>query len=279
MIFIDCLKKSLIILLCCCFINNVKSQKKIYAAGNAHSHNDYKQPHPFTTAYDAGFGSIEADIFLRNGRLLVAHDTSEILTGNTIQKLYLDPLLAKIKANNGQVYQDASRQLILLIDVKEEAGPTLKKLVEIFSDYTTLVDCPSLKLVITGNQPAEALLQSYPAWLYFDGNLKKTYSKKALKKIALFSDNFKNYSKWNGIGLLAKTDQLKLDTAIDKAHALNKPIRFWGAPDISQAWLRFMQMDVDYINTDSINSLALFIEKLLDAGSNGQAGIFEVPLH
>ena len=275
MIFIDCLKKSLIVLLCCCFINNLKSQKKIYAVGNAHSHNDYKQLHPFSTAYNAGFGSIEADIFFRNGRLLVAHDTSEILPGNTIQKLYLDPLLAKIKANNGQVYQDASRQLILLIDVKEQAGPTLKKLAEILNDYTTLVDCPSLKLVITGNQPAEALLQSYPAWLYFDGSLKKTYSKKALKKIALFSDNFKNYSKWNGIGLLAKTDQLKLDSAIDKAHALNKPIRFWGAPDVSQAWLRFMQMDVDYINTDSINSLALFIEKLSDAGSNRQAGILD----
>jgi alkaline phosphatase len=30
---------------------------------NAHSHNDYEQPIPFRMAYQAGFGSVEADIF------------------------------------------------------------------------------------------------------------------------------------------------------------------------------------------------------------------------
>ena len=40
----------------------------------AHSHNDYFRAHPVADALDNGFGSIEADIHLVDGRLLVAHD-------------------------------------------------------------------------------------------------------------------------------------------------------------------------------------------------------------
>jgi alkaline phosphatase len=38
-----------------------------YTIANTHSHNDYEQPIPFWTAYNAQFGSIEADIFLIDG--------------------------------------------------------------------------------------------------------------------------------------------------------------------------------------------------------------------
>ena len=253
----------LLLLLICSFpFNNIQSQQKVYSVANAHSHNDYKQSHPFVTAYKAGFGSIEADIFFRNDKLLVAHDTSEIIQGNMLQKLYLDPLLNKITAHHGQVYNDASRQLILLIDIKEEATSTLQKLIDILKDYPALTNCASLKMVITGNQPAETLLQAYPSYLYFDGNLTKTYTVEAMKKIALFSDNFKNYSKWDGMGALPAVDQLKIDSAINKAHAFNKPIRFWGAPDVKPAWLQFTNMNVDYLNTDHIHKLARYIKKL-----------------
>lgn len=253
----------LLLLLICSFpFNNIQSQQKVYSVANAHSHNDYKQSHPFVTAYKACFGSIEADVFLRNNKLLVAHDTSEILQGNTLEKLYFDPLSAKITTHHGQVYKDASRQLILLIDIKEEAISTLQKLIDILKDYPALTDCASLKMVITGNQPATALLTTYPAYLYFDGHVDITYTPEALKKIALFSDNFRTYSKWNGNGLPAKADQLKLDSAVTKAHALNKPIRFWGGPDVPNAWLRFTKMGVDYLNTDYIHKLARYIKKL-----------------
>ncbi len=41
-----------------------------YTIANTHSHNDYEQPIPFWTAYNAQFGSIEADVFLVDGRLV-----------------------------------------------------------------------------------------------------------------------------------------------------------------------------------------------------------------
>jgi hypothetical protein len=38
-------------------------QNRRYSISNAHSHNDYEQRIPFRMAYQAGFGSVEADIF------------------------------------------------------------------------------------------------------------------------------------------------------------------------------------------------------------------------
>lgn len=40
---------------------------------NAHSHNDYKQKHPLSDALKNKFNSIEADVFLINGKLIVSH--------------------------------------------------------------------------------------------------------------------------------------------------------------------------------------------------------------
>ncbi len=70
----------------------VFAQERKYTVGNGHAHNDYNHPVPFYTAYDAGFGSIEADIILQDNHLYVAHDEKDIDTGRTLQSLYLNPL-------------------------------------------------------------------------------------------------------------------------------------------------------------------------------------------
>ena len=40
---------------------------------NAFAHNDYCHKHPLYDALENGFTSIEADIFLKDGKLIVAH--------------------------------------------------------------------------------------------------------------------------------------------------------------------------------------------------------------
>ena len=68
-----------------------------YTSANAHSHNDYEQPSPFRTAYNAGFGSIEADIFLQHDSLIVAHAINELSLHRTLDEYYLQPLVNCIK--------------------------------------------------------------------------------------------------------------------------------------------------------------------------------------
>jgi alkaline phosphatase len=112
------------------FLSCIQLNAQRYSPANAHSHNDYEQAIPFYAAWKAGFGSIEADIFLKNGKLIVAHDTVELKKGRTLDSMYLQPLQSAITANNGSVYADPQQELILLVDVKTAAKETLEKLVE-----------------------------------------------------------------------------------------------------------------------------------------------------
>lgn len=242
----------------------VLAQPAGYSTLNAHSHNDYEKDFPFWMAWEEGFGSIEADIFLEKGELLVAHDTSQLKRHWSFDSLYLQPLAKCIGNNKGNVYADKKRVLQLLIDLKTPADPLLDKLVEKLRSYPSLINNPSLQIVITGSRPAPALFSSYPSWIYFDGDLKTAYTAKELERIVMLSDNFASYSSWNGKGRIPEQEQAAVKNAIDKAHALNKKVRFWNAPDIINSWYGFMALGVDYINTDQIKPLSTFLRQLPD---------------
>ena len=235
-----------------------------YTVANAHAHNDYVHPVPFWTAYNAGFGSIEADIFLRDSQLLVAHEEKELVNKRSLEDLYLKPIQSCIEKNKGYVYADSTRQLQLLIDVKTDSIATLNKLITVLQNYPALINNHSLKLVITGGRPVAADFPTYPSYILFDGNLGIEYSKASLDKIAMLSSSFKNYSLWNGSGKIAVKEKKLLKNEIRKAHALHKPVRFWEAPDVPNAWYQLMHLKADYINTDHINELAAFLQKHSD---------------
>jgi alkaline phosphatase len=237
------------------------AQTRKYTVANAHAHNDYIHPLPFYTAYNAGFGSIEADIFLRNGRLYVAHDTADIDVTRTLESLYLNPLMAAIKKNKGKAYANGS-QLILLIDLKTEAVSTLDALIRVLRQYQTLTTCKTLKLVITGNQPDASRFASYPSFIFFDGKLNVNYTQQALKRVQLFSEDFRKFSQWKGDGTIPAEDHEKIGAAVAAAHKMHRPIRFWAAPDHVNAWRQLMELDVDYLNTDKIPEIAIFLLQL-----------------
>jgi hypothetical protein len=49
-----------------------------HTISQGHAHNDYLHDRPLLDALDAGFSSVEADIFLVDDQLLVAHTAREI---------------------------------------------------------------------------------------------------------------------------------------------------------------------------------------------------------
>lgn len=240
------------------------SQPAKYTVANAHSHNDYEQPIPFWAAYNAGFGSIEADIFLHENELLVAHEEKELINKRSLEDLYIKPLQLCMAKHNNFIYSDTTRQLQLLIDIKTDSIATLNKLISVLQNYPALINNPSLKFVITGGRPAADKFSSYPAFILFDGNLGAVYSEAALGKIAMLSSGFQNYSKWNGTGTLPDTAKKLLTYQIDKAHTLHKPVRLWAAPDAANAWFQLMDLKADYINTDHISTLSSFLHKYGD---------------
>jgi alkaline phosphatase len=240
------------------------AQPAAYTVANLHSHNDYEKPFPFWEAYNQGFGSIEADIFLQGDNLIIAHDTIQLKLGRTLDSFYLQPLQQCIKKNSGYPYPDRSRVLLLLIDIKTEPVPTLGKLVEKLKAYPLITACPAIKIVITGNRPPAAAFTGYPPFIYFDGELYLNYSAEALTRIEMLSDDFKRYSIWNGKGIIPQKERRVLDSLIAKAHNAHKKLRFWNAPDTINSWYGFIKLGVDYINTDHIYGAATFLKQLPD---------------
>lgn len=235
-----------------------------YSSSNAHSHNDYEQQRPFQAAWQQGFGSIEADVFLDKGNLIVAHDAKQMQLQRGLDSLYLIPLQEVITANNGHVYADTGKHLQLMIDIKTEAVATLSRLVDLLKGYPALTNASTLKIVISGNRPATATFHEYPDWILFDGDLSRNYHPDELRKIAMMSGNFQEFSRWKGAGQIPENDRMKIASAVQKAHDLNKKIRFWAAPDNINSWNTFISMGIDYLNTDRIDALAGFLKQYPD---------------
>ena len=104
----------------------------------AHAHNDYEHARPLLDALDRGFCSIEADVYLVEGELLVAHDLKDVKSGHALASLYLEPLQARIRRNGGRVYRNGST-VTLLVDVKSEAVATYKAVHAVLEKYTTML--------------------------------------------------------------------------------------------------------------------------------------------
>ncbi len=94
---------------------------------------------------------------------------------------------------------------------------------------------------------------------YNESDLNEIYNDQQLKRIALFSENLKKFTAWNGEGDIREKDKIRLQHVIDSVHALNKKVRFWNAPDNTNAWKTFIEMGIDYINTDHIIELAEYL--------------------
>jgi alkaline phosphatase len=220
------------------------------------AHNDYVKAEPFIKAYELKASYIEADIFLREEKLLVAHTRLEIDRSKTLQKMYLDPILEKINTGDGSLYG-----LTLMIDLKTDGAPTLAALVNILEQYPKLRSCPGLSITVSGSYPPPAEWKNYPDYILFDGRPNIAYTQEQLKKITLISTSFNSVSSWNGKGEIPADDLQKIKKVVDEAHKLGKPVRFWASPDVPNAWKKFIDIGVDVLNSDNVEALAAFLKE------------------
>lgn len=241
------------------FLHSSFAQSGNYTTANAHSHNDYEHDIPFYNAYYKHFGSIEADVFARNGQLYVAHKAEEIDTSRTLAKLYLQPLREMIRKYNGNAFKNG-KQLQLLIDFKTDSVLTMRTLLQQLQQYPDITGNAHVQLVISGSQPVPAQWDSYPAYILFDGKGQLSYTTAQSQRLPLFSYNLQDYTKWNGKGTLVPSEKQRVQGLIDSVHQLRKKIRFWGAPDNVNTWITLAKMGVDYIGTDNIEGLSDFLD-------------------
>lgn len=233
---------------------------------NAFSHNDYAHQRPLQEALELGFNCVEADCYLVDGRMVVAHDLPDDTTAyRYLEDLYLNPLFERIRNNGGRVYTGADRPFMLMIDIKRQGDDfytALRPVLEENADMFTSVDPAGnvtegpILLFFSGSRPMETLpSQETTRYAFLDGKFSDMGHDIPASLMPVVSDNYQDYLSWNGVGEMPDDQLAIMKEFIGQAHAEGKMIRFWGAPD-TEAWNRTqLAAGVDIVGVDHLQEL------------------------
>ena len=183
----------------------------------AHSHNDYEQDMPITTALDHGFKSLEVDIAYDGTDIRISHDADYLKDKPFFETDYLKPLIE-------QALPD-SVSYMLLVDIKNYSAPLLLKLNQILetqNEHLVSRIAPQLReskiqVILSGDIPRETILQdSVNTYLFIDGRLTDFDLEAPAALLPLISIDYTDISNLE-----------QLEATIDQVHNRDKMIRFW----------------------------------------------------
>jgi hypothetical protein len=239
----------------------------------AHAHNDYEHTRPLLDALDHGFGSVEADIWLVDGQLLVAHEESDLDPSRTLESLYLDALRRRIQANGGTVYKGHRLSLQLLIDIKTAGDPTYRALSRVLQRYRNLLSvCTDGRVrrgpvtaVISGDRGARAPMEAERVrYAFYDGRPEDLGTAAPASFAPLISTSWTDTFRWQGAGPMPRDERARLRTMVSAAHAEHRTLRFWATPDAAgpereAVWQALLDAGADYLNSDDLPGLETFL--------------------
>ena len=248
----------------------------------AHAHNDYVHQRPLLDALSHGFCSVEADIFLVNGELVVGHNIDDTKPERTLESLYLKPLQVRVRQNNGRVFTNGP-SITLLVDFKldekrtgkdpvksaEESERTyavfnalLRKYESILTRFSDSgIKTNAITVLVTGARPASIYQEKGERLAAIDGHLSDLDSKLPFTLVPLVSDKWSLVFQWNGRQTFGAAEKAQLEQLVKKAHGQGRRLRFWGIPDREEVWQVLLESGVDLINSDNLSGLEEFLRK------------------
>jgi hypothetical protein len=247
-----------------------------------HAHNDYEHKRPLLDALDQGFCSVEADVYLVNGELLVAHNRGDVKPERTLQALYLDPLRERFKANGGHIYSELGTQpalgqplssvaprveFTLLIDIKADGAAVYAKLQSLLPQYRemlthftdTTTKPGAITVILSGDRPRAIVAADKDRWCALDGLLSDLDANSPVHLVPLISESWRPTFEWFSNGAISAKDKAKLEELVKRTHAQGRRLRFWGIQDQPYIWKEFRAAGVDLINTDKLADLATLL--------------------
>ena len=250
-----------------------------------HSHNDYYRARPLLGALESGMLSIEADVFLREGDLFVAHDPYEITEHRTLRRLYLDPLWEAFEAHGGAKpdhpfggkVRASGRPVVLLVDFKSAGPPAWRALERQLRDYSGLVrevhrdaagrvvvSRAPVIVVVSGNRPQRliegAAVRRTAIDGRFPGDLASDRPPHLMPMISTSFSDLASVAEDRGEGSIPAV----LASFSRAAAAEGRLARVWATPDKPRAWRILAASGMQLINTDRPGRLAAFFDGLND---------------
>ncbi|MCX4736462.1 phosphatidylinositol-specific phospholipase C/glycerophosphodiester phosphodiesterase family protein [Streptomyces sp. NBC_01363] len=246
------------------------------ALRRAHAHNDYLHTRPLHDALGHGFTSVEADIFLVDGELLVAHEATDLDPARTLASLYLDPLLARVRANHGTVHPGYHEPVQLLIDIKTDGAAAYLELDRQLRHYRRMLTSyhhgrvrpGAITAVISGDRAARVPMEAQATrHAFYDGRPEDLGTPATASFIPLISSSWTDDFSWLGTGPFPAAERDRLRAHVAQAHRSGRRVRFWATPDApgperDAVWTELLAAGVDHLNTDDLAGLERFLRTL-----------------
>lgn len=238
----------------------------------AHAHNDYEHDRPLADALEHGFTSVEADVWLVDGELRVAHDAWDLDDAPTLEEAYLDPLSEVATRGGRQIYPGYSGDVQLLIDIKSEGPATWRAVEDELEEHRQIftrvhegkVKDRAVEAVISGNRPREEMEAATTRYSFYDGRSTDLGTGTEAELMPVVSENWMTLFTWQGIGPMPAAERERLHAYVEQAHAEGYRVRFWATNDIAgpareSLWRELRDAGVDHINTDDLDGLEEFL--------------------
>jgi hypothetical protein len=249
------------------FLTHGALKAQIFTLANAFAHNDYRHKRPLVEAQANGYTNIEADVFLLNKKLVVAHINPFFKGKRTLENLYLAPLAEQVAKNNGSVYQGYDKPITLMIDIKTNSKRTyavLKTLLEKYRNILSSYDNGTftkraVTIVLSGRKPYKEILNESNRLAFIDDDLRKAARDTIAHVSTMASCKYSKLIKWKGNGAMPDHEKARLVSYVDKAHKNGDQVRLWASPDNKTVWKEILNCGVDLINTDKLVALKNFL--------------------
>ena len=233
-----------------------------------HSHNDYTHEHPLFDALSYGYKSIEIDVWLHNGKLIVDHDGLGLDGKKDIEELYLLPIIERVKAHHGWVYDGDTTPTIFMVEFKNDPEAGYVVLKQFIDKYKSLFADRMgrggpIKLLITGHRPWLSLRTGNELYITADGDINQSTDSLPPYILERVSDPYSSHFSWKGRGTMPKAQKEKLLYMVKLAHVHNRQIRFYGLPQNENVWRELLNDGVDWINVDKLEKFAIFYKDYL----------------
>lgn len=247
-------------------LSQLPAYPQIVPLPNAFAHNDYWHKHPLYDALDNGFSYVEADVFLINEKLIVAHMFPFFKNRRTLENLYLEPLFKRVshnKLNNTYQYP-----ITLMIDIKTGGNSTyeaLKPLLEKYKDMLSTyhngkITHNMVTIVLSGHRPSRQVINENDRMVFMDEDLRKVYRDTLGTSVyAMASCPYGSLLTWDGTGDFPSEEKQRLCSYVAAAHRAGKKIRLWASPENRAVWSELLRCGVDLINTDQLVKLKDFL--------------------
>ena len=186
---------------------NANSQNIILS--NGYAHNDYWHKRPLFDALDKGFTYVEADVFLKGDKLVVAHYFLS-KKNRTLEDLYLKPLLNYVCENRKENLGISSYPITLMIDIKSNANKTYQALALLLNKYKSILSgyengelgLKDVTIILTGHKPYDILSKDRNRLVFMDDNLKNLEGNSANCLYKTASCKYSNLLQWKGNGAI-----------------------------------------------------------------------------